>query len=299
MTDQTLFCSDGWAGLPALGTAADASFWVCFEQDGPWGKKAFAQSRLDPTLGTGFHDLVRDAGGRALLVRRPSSHAERPDARHRVWVGGGPGHAPWLASGELDDVAQLVSLLAGHPGGPQALASDATPPDWLQPCAPILLVCTNGKRDLCCATKGGPLARELEARFPGRIWEATHLGGHRFATTTLSLPSRQMLARVDAALAERALSPRPLPVGEQHDRGLTHLDGALGAADAWLRAATGETDTARLGYEVVDDQTIAASHLDGRSWLLRVHQLVDEAAARPSSCGVAAVPLKLWQVEAL
>lgn len=298
MHEPLTTCSDAWAELPAAGTAADASFWVALEQNGPWGKKAFVESRLDPSLGARLQDEVRAAGGRALLVRDPAEHPEQADGSYRAWVAGGPVGHQWVAQTRVQGAAELLDLLAAAPGGMAALATAPTPPVWLTAGEPILLVCTNGKRDRCCAIKGGAVARSLAQRFPGRVWEATHLGGHRFATTTLSLPSRQMLARVDDELGARALAEGPLPVGERHDRGLTHLTGAVAAADVWVREQTGESRPERLGYEATDDR-VTASHVDGRSWLLRVTKLEDAAAALPSSCGVATVPLKLWQVTQL
>jgi len=60
--------------------------------------------------------------------------------------------------------------------------------------AHVDLVCTNGKRDICCAQLGRPLLEQLEAA--GReVWETTHIGGHRFGPVHLTLPDGRIWGR--------------------------------------------------------------------------------------------------------
>lgn len=285
-------CSDAWvdAALPALGTAPDARFWVALEQPGPWGAKAFTQSRLDAELGALLERTVQQAGGRMLLVRSPLHHPDEAGPR-RLLVAGGPVESPWLARCTIGDPTELPALLAGW----GELSEATTPPAPLELAEPVLLVCTNGKRDRCCATKGAPLARALAARFGDRVWEATHLGGHRFATTALALPARQMTARVDEELAVRALDGKLLALDEQHDRGRTCLPAMARIADAWLRGATGEDDPAALHYEA-DGQTVRARHRDGRTWTLSVEKRTSDEVQVPESCGKPLVPATWWSV---
>ena len=63
---------------------------------------------------------------------------------------------------------------------------------------PIFLVCTNGKRDACCALRGRALMTALAADHAERIWECTHLGGHRFAGNLVCLPDGIIYGRVSA-----------------------------------------------------------------------------------------------------
>lgn len=55
---------------------------------------------------------------------------------------------------------------------------------------PMYLVCTNGKRDKCCAKFGLPIYENLGSQVPSnQVWECSHFGGHRLAPTLITLPN--------------------------------------------------------------------------------------------------------------
>ena len=64
-----------------------------------------------------------------------------------------------------------------------------------------VLVCTHGSRDNCCATRGYPvyqtLRRKMAPQMNGgmRVWQSSHLGGHRFAPNILDLPEGRSWVR--------------------------------------------------------------------------------------------------------
>jgi len=98
-------------------------------------------------------------------------------------------------------------------------------------------VCIHGRHDTCCGVRGGGLIRRVQSLVPeAPIYGVTHLGGDRFATTAVLLPSGYLLGRLDdlsddelRELAETGLLP------------LAHLRGRLGAtpaeavAEIWYR----------------------------------------------------------------
>ncbi len=117
----------------------------------------------------------------------------------------GPGPTPWLLEARLDDPAALLDLdYDALAEGDQAAVVASLP--GASPAAPVLLVCTNGRRDVCCAVRGRPVALEASAHAPGRVWEASHTGGHRFAPTGVLLPFGATLARLDPTLCLDVLS---------------------------------------------------------------------------------------------
>ena len=316
-------CSFAWddAGLPAWGTAPRGDFWVALQQNGPWGNRAFTQSRLDPSVGAGVESAALDAGGRALLIRPPASHADHADHPHRqVFVAGGLAGTPWLLGGVVAEPERVLEL-------PWELLAGAEPSEvlarvgWLEPMdGGVLLVCANGKRDLCCALRGRPIALELERVRPGRVWECTHTGGHRFAPTGVLLPSGQSVARLTSEVARAALAAADSGAlasetfGPWHDRGRGHLPPEQAVAEAFVRALTGETDPAALVAcppVAAEDPvtgaagrphprrtngqawTVLVTHADGRTWTILVES-VRHADDLPQSCAKTAVAAGSW-----
>jgi len=53
---------------------------------------------------------------------------------------------------------------------------------------PVILVCTHGVHDVCCALRGRPVAAALASRWPELVWECSHIGGDRFAPNVVLLP---------------------------------------------------------------------------------------------------------------
>ena len=58
---------------------------------------------------------------------------------------------------------------------------------------PVVVVCTHGRRDVCCAERGRPLAAATALEHPGAVWESTHVGGDRFAGEPDRVPARPRL----------------------------------------------------------------------------------------------------------
>ncbi|MFA6576450.1 MAG: sucrase ferredoxin [Nocardioides sp.] len=241
------------------GTAPTERDWLFVEYAGSWGRQAVADSRLP--------DQVREHlaawPGRVQLVRR-HGREPAPGAGVRVFCAA-LGQTPVVSSAVLDRVEDLLTLADG----------DLTPYD-----GPLWLVCTNGRRDRCCAEVGRPVAAALAARWPEATWETTHLGGHRFSGTLLALPSGLTLGRLDADAAVRAckeVEAGRVPVAVT--RGRAGLDGASQVAELHLRTAHGLGDVRVLGRD--DDRVLALG--DGDRWEVSVTETVGEPRAQ--SCG--------------
>jgi hypothetical protein len=80
-----------------------------------------------------------------------------------------------------------------------------------------LLLCNHGARDACCGSLGTRLHAELDrARSGGpvTVWRSSHLGGHRFAPTALSLPEGRYWGLLDEAalggIIDRSADPASL-----------------------------------------------------------------------------------------
>jgi hypothetical protein len=284
------------AGVSAYGTAARATFFLALEQPGPWGRDAARQSHLPVDLGAALADACSDRGGRFTLLRRPGRHAdEHHGGGHTAYLAWS-GADPWLVQAEVEDPATLldVDLEALARGDRDAVAASLP---GARPADPVLLVCTNGRRDVCCAVRGRPVALEAAIARPGRVWEASHTGGHRFAPTGVLLPHGATLARLDPELAvavlEEAAADR-LParaLGPVHDRGRSALDADGQAAESHVRHERGVTALRALTTRRVpgDEPRYAVQHRDGREWSVVVER--GDSGELAESCGKAVVPV--------
>jgi hypothetical protein len=305
-------CSVLWdnAHASALGTAPSATFWVALEQDGPWGARAATQSHLDPGLGGALDRMCSSAGGRLILIRRPAAHWQRRGRPQRVYLAGGLGSRPWLLEADLTGLGGLAQLnrmpLTTFAGADIGAVRDTLPGFSPSP-APVLLICTNSKRDLCCAVRGRHVALQASSRRPGRVWECSHTGGHRFAPTGVLLPHGQAFGRLtggSAVAAVDAATSGQLPkqlLDAVHDRGRSHLSAAGQAAESTVRHEIQEASLLALGTTAAPhpDQEntwqCRVSHVDGRRWdLLAVRTPGGESL--PQSCGMPPGPTWQWSV---
>lgn len=289
------------SGATAVGTAAQARAWLGLEQSGPWGRKAATQSHLDPDLGHALDARAQEIGARFALLRSTGFHPDSDAGERVVQACGGlsDSSAGWLVQWTVTDPATLLDLdwqLLLEPT-PDALLD--TVPDAAVVSEPVVWVCTNGKRDVCCAVRGRPAAAEAAAALPGRVWETTHTGGHRFAPTGVVLPGGQTLAFLSAALcvdvvtalargqvATSALDPH-------HDRGRSCLPPEQQAAEHAVRLAENILDIDALTLQTLHDGCVRVTHRDGRTWQVDVTR-EESPDRRPASCGAEPRPTHFW-----
>jgi hypothetical protein len=250
---------------PMVGTAPEETTWLLIEQPGPWGRNAVAESRLPEEVRTHLAGLD---GVRVQLIRRHGGADAGPGVRVFLARLGGTVRV-WAA--RLDDATDLLDLdVAAPEGEPRLAAYDE----------PLWLVCTNGRRDLCCAEIGRPIAAALAERWPEATWETTHLGGHRFAGTLLALPAGIALGRLDeqtAVEACAALEAGVLPTGVV--RGRAGLPGAAQVAELHVREACGAHALGPVAVEGIGDGTFSVT-LDGRTHLVTVRTSRSEPRRR-------------------
>ena len=302
-------CSVGFdrAEVSAYGTAARANVFIALEQSGPWGRDAATESHLPAAVGRSLSQACSERGGRLSLIRRPGRHADDAhEAGHTAYLAWA-GDAPWLLQLSVTDPAMVLGIdLDALATGDRATVLASAP--GAVPAEPILLLCTNGRRDVCCAVRGRPVALETFAEHPGRVWEASHTGGHRFAPTGVLLPHGATLARLDTGTSAEVLTaadaghlPRSV-LGPVHDRGRSPLSGPHQAAESFVRQHAGITDLTALR---VEDEALGVGdgadgtggsylvrHKDGRVWHVGLERRLRDDL--PESCGKAAVHVADW-----
>ena len=182
-------CADVSArsGEPLAGTAAEAARWLMVEERGAWAPAIFDSPGLGSLAARLRSWDAADPELRVQLIRRPGRRA----GPRKVFVVDAIAGGAWvhgLSEPELLSF-DLGAALAGRSGEPLE--------------RPLHLVCTHGKRDDCCALRGVPVHRALARAAAGaspserpEVWQTSHLGGHRFAATLVTLPHGYFLGRV-------------------------------------------------------------------------------------------------------
>jgi hypothetical protein len=168
-------------------TASRVDHWILVEYRGLWGHDALAASGLSAEVKARLVEQ-RDArrNTKLLFVRRPHRRAH---PRLAVFWGSSAGSAPTLYHAEIEAYDELLGL-------------DLTAPGVERLGRPLLIVCTHGKHDRCCARYGRPLYKALEEQADdGWVWQSSHVGGDRFAGNVVVLPEGLYFGRVEPAAA--------------------------------------------------------------------------------------------------
>jgi hypothetical protein len=217
------------ADEPLGGTASTIRRWLLLEHAGPWGYDGLADARLADGVGPRLRDLGRRSGARVLLIRRPVPVATDGVRCFAVDTADG-----WAGTVRLDRIEDAAGL---DPRDRDAFAPSPAPP---------VVVCTHGKRDVCCAERGRPLARATALAYPDRTWESTHVGGDRFAANLVAFPHGLYFGR--------------LQPGEGPEIVRAYDDGRIGRLDRYRGRSAHPTHTQvadrelreRLGLDGID-----------------------------------------------
>ena len=319
---MTLTCSAGSsaAAEPLAGTAPVSQSWIIIEQPGPWGRQALTNSRLDADLGALLKAASADSGTTVLLARHPDRlerdlHggqllADPLGAVRNIWVAHTAPGDTRMRRGVTGDLSQIGSWDLS------AIAQGNLPPFGVSVKDSTLFICTHSGRDQCCAVHGRALlAAALDRLAPderAQVWEVSHIGGHRFAPTALSLPSGAVYGRlgVDDVLRirghdvlrtvstlnyrGRSAFPQPLQVAEIAVR---NMDGVLDrdVLDVLL-IRDGRAIPVKPGGTLPETKLLLLEvrHVDGRAWQVSVRREA-RPTARAESCGGEQLDFFVWR----
>ena len=237
ISDVDLRCAP-WTqaqGIDPIGSAVQLDRLVAVEVPNPWPAKIDQLPWL--------RDLPDVPGTRVQAIVPETARSDGAVLvtsweRHGAQLAG----TDWLVPARQvpDALAQVVA--GGAPGGVEAGPAPAE-----------VLICGHGTRDRCCGNAGTRLAVEVRAALPEwRIRRTSHLGGHRFAPTALTLPDGRMWAHLDTdsvvGIARRTLDPAS---ARTHYRGNTALD-------PWAQVVEGAA-LAELGWAVAAATVLEAA----------------------------------------
>jgi hypothetical protein len=240
---------------PLAATASRIENWILLEYRGLWSRDIVAGSGLSDQVKAYLREqLAGLPRSRLLFVRRPERRQHHE-------------YALYVARTAERDSIMLGAELGGYPellGLDLARALETGAAGWARRVeGPLLVVCTHGKRDRCCAKFGRPLYDAVrEQAEEHTVWQASHVGGDRFAGNLVSLPAGLYFGRVERsgvwALLDEVLAGR-IPL--EHYRGRSCYSFAEQAAERAVREATGAT--------APDDLVLLSSEPEADGWLVR------------------------------
>lgn len=249
-------CSD-LSHEPLPGTAKTGKLFIALEHPYGWSRDILDGGVFGDELTARIKGWLAERGGALQLVRKPGRLGQAPCDGLTVFVAhcppdvdfgdGRPG--PRLERLKVADAEALLDLDI-RLGRPTAGAETVD--------HPLLLVCTHGKRDVCCALKGRPVALRLANVHPEVVWETSHSKGHRFAPALVLLPWNYSYGRLSVAATDRVI--RDAAEGVLHEEGCRGRGvwGAAGqAAELAARAAAGQ-----WGLGAVESVTVADTVAD-------------------------------------
>lgn len=212
------------AGEQLFATAPRVDTWVLLEYDVNWGAKALNESDLAQPIKDFLNGYVdKQPNGRFQFIKQPG----RQSGIRLYVVQVGKVYRFELV--QLDDLLTLDLDKAIRESAP----SDEK----------LFLICTNGKRDACCSRHGLPLYQAMKQLAGDSVWQTTHIGGHRFAGTLVSLPSGQYYGRVsplDATALIEAEQQGNILLSKL--RGSSTDEAFVQAAEYFVREQTGTMD---------------------------------------------------------
>jgi hypothetical protein len=215
---------------PLAATASRVDHWLLVEYRGLWSHDALAGSGLSDQVKAHLREQAAARPYTKLLLVRRTQRRRRPGLA--IHWGSSPERGGALYRADLEGYDDLLELDLTAPGKPLG--------------HPLLLVCTHGKHDRCCARYGRPLCQALDEQAEDDwVWQSSHIGGDRFAGNVVFLPEGLYFGRVGPGGAGGAAVLRP---------------GAGGYA--------GDTPSQREAWPVLDEYLagrIDVEHYRGRS----------------------------------
>jgi hypothetical protein len=219
-------------GETRYGTASIGDVWLLLEYPFWWGARPFEQSALPAEVKAHLRRALETIPrARLLLIKQ-----DKPRRAHlKLFVARTREREPFVAELSFAAYEELTRLdLAAVVARPRAAGATLR--------EQLYLICTNGRRDKCCAKYGYPLYKHLRAAGAADVWQCTHVGGDRFAANLVCFPDGLFYAHVteqDAPALIAAYGERRIVLDKF--RGRACFAHPVQAAEYFIRAESGLT----------------------------------------------------------
>lgn len=176
-TTPPFFCSKQQASIPLHGTVKPFTKLLAIETKHPMQAKVLLQNELSLQANNYIAQLQQNIADLKILFIK---HASNPINQSKIFA--------FKYDGKIEEVSftlpntnQIINLDLANWFN-QATKSET------QKRRNRIFVCTNGKRDKCCAKYGLPIYNQLQKSTNWDVWQCSHIGGHRMAPTLITLP---------------------------------------------------------------------------------------------------------------
>ncbi len=244
---------------PLYASAMPTRFFFLLEVPFPWGSNALADSDLTEDVKKHLKAVTKEIPeSKLLLIKR--GNRTRKEFNFYFAIVGVERRA--LYGFRFHQYTQLLDLDLT-----KLVKGDDTNLEERRLAKHLLLVCTNGKRDLCCAKFGLPTLRAATEYLAGdpdwEVWQSSHVGGHRFAPNVLALPWGLLFGRVGSHEVGSLIDDLKKEQMNLHLlRGRTCWEAQVQAAEAHLRRETEE-------YKIDAYRLISTVQLASDRWEVR------------------------------
>lgn len=172
---------------PLYGTAREnTAVFFLLEYNGSYTAEVWRDAEIPPAV---KQRLTSYPASHALLIRQPLRAAES-DGKLTLLVACCAQQPAQVYRVELNAYEDLLALDLDAIVRGELLAPET---------GHFYMVCTNGRRDVCCSRYGFALYTALVEIAGENVWQISHIGGHRFAGTMYCFPHGLCYGYLDAS----------------------------------------------------------------------------------------------------
>ena len=193
------FCAESsrQAGENLIGCASNYDTYVLVECPTPWAAYEFDSKSVPANLRVLEKEVHEHLDANFLLIYNESLKQDYTRVLI-LWKNEELSKGYSKQEFHVPDINQVAPLVRDYLAGQPSAAPVESP-------SRDILVCTHGSHDKCCARYGYPFYRQALATVSDlslnhvRIWQASHIGGHRFAPTAIDFPEGRYYGYLDQA----------------------------------------------------------------------------------------------------
>lgn len=256
LTSDTPSCSEHSQAidLDPRGTALNIDAVVLIELPLPWPKPVFTHTDLK-----GLESLIHTSMGTTrVLACQPRSNEQtttvtvfcKEDITFDRWV---------FELENENSLAELIETLISSK--PENIDTSKQ----IEENKEAVLLCTQGSHDICCGSKGTRLANLIEEQDNNiDLFKVSHLGGHRFSPTAMTIPDGRMWANLDLVTLDSILKKQ------------IEAEEVARFCRGWVGAMKGPEQIAeieifkQIGWDIDDQKRNTNSNTSNEGWSVEI-----------------------------